>query len=217
MKKRFRLSESSGKTLIALTLVALLALPIFCLFPHHLAFAAAQPHARRQGKDFKQQAAVICTALGDAKPTIGEPQFVVQDFRVQALPGERRLWTVECAAGAHRYTIIFNDRTGNLECMFAEGLAVSSCSAVRDVAVTSPGQAVEGSVRRLKDLQLVPKGTLITLVGRPQRDRDGITWRLIWKVRPPKGAIPYEVRMVLNGADATPLMVANCSEMARSL
>jgi hypothetical protein len=216
LKKRIHLSEGSGKTLIALTLVALLALPIFCLFPHHFAFAAAQPHGRRQGKDFKQQAAVICTALGGANPTIGEPQFVVQDFRVQALPGERRLWTVECAAGAHRYTIIFNDRTGNLECMFAEGLNVSSRAAVHDVAVTSPGQAVEGAVRRLKDLQMVPKGTLITLVGRPQRDRDGITWRLVWKVRPPKSVISYEVRIILNGNDATPLMVVNCNEMTRS-
>jgi hypothetical protein len=100
--------------------------------------------------------------------------------------------------------------------MFAEGLtATSRATAVRDVAVTSPGQAMEGAVRRLKDLQMVPKGTLITLAERPQCDRDGITWRLIWKVRPPTATIPYEVRMVLNGIDATPLMVTNCSELER--
>ncbi len=214
MKTRFRLSEGSGKILMALALVSLLALPIFCLVPRHDALATARQHARLQGKDLKQRASAICEALGAVNPTVADPQFIVQKFQGQGLHGQRRLWTVECLAGPHQYDLIFNDLTGNLESVFSDGLTISSrAAAVQDVAVTNPAEAVEGSVRRLKDLQMTPKGTLITLAEPPVCDRDRITWHLTWKVKRPGTLLPYEVRMILNGNDATPMMVVNCLEL----
>ena len=213
MKKRFRLSEGSGKFLAALTLVSLLALPVFGLFLRHSTPGDGSQHPRMQGKDFKSRAAAICAALGTTTASIGEPQFVVQSFRAETLRGQRRLWMVECQVGPRQYSMLFNDLTGNLESVYADGREVPSRSGVEDVAVNSPSDAVEGSIRRLRDLQMVPKGTLITLVKRPQCDPDGLTWRLVWKVRRSKTAAPYEVSMMLNGCDAMPMMVVNRQEL----
>jgi len=213
LKKRFRLSEGSGKFLIALTLVSLLALPVFGLFLRHSTSADGSQHPRMQGKDFKSRAAAICTALGTSATVIGEPQFVVQTFRAETLRGQRRLWMVECQVGSRQYNLLFNDLTGNLESMYADGREITSRAGVEEVAVNSPSEAVEGSIRRLQDLQMVPKGTLITLVKRPTCDQDGLTWRLVWRVQRSKTAAPYEVSMMLNGCDAMPMMVVNRQEL----
>lgn len=214
LKKRICLSEGSGKTMIALALVSLLALPVFCLFPHHAALALARQNTRMRTQEMMQRASGICIAMGAANPTIGEPQFIVQTFRPHVPHAQRRLWVVECLAGPHRYNMIFNDLTGNIESMFADGLNGSArAAAVPVVTLTSSNAAVEGSIRRLKDLQMVPKGTRITLAEPPQCNLNRTAWRLVWKVRRPDTASPYEVRMVLNGSDATPIMVVNCSEL----
>lgn len=216
LRKRFPGPEGSGKTIIALALVSLLALPVCSLFPRHASFAVAPRNARMQSKELKQRAYSICTALGAVNPKISEPQFVVQTFRIQALPGERRMWTVACQAGSHSYDIMFNDVTGNMESMYADGLTASSRAIARTAILTSADEAVEGSVRRLRDLQLVPEGTRIALAERPTCDRDRSIWRVIWKVRRPDSVEPYEVRMVLNGGDATPMIVVNRKELERS-
>jgi hypothetical protein len=216
LKQRFHLSEGSGKVLIALALVALLALPIVCLVPHHLTPSGAGMRTRQHSTELRQRAAAICAALGVPNATIGTPQFIVQDFRQRGLSGQRRLWLVDCQAGPHRYSVIFNDLSGNLQCLFSDGLTISSRAAARgNVVVNSPSQAVEGSVRRLKDLHMLPKGTLLTLAERPSCDRDGITWHLAWKVQRSATSAPYDVRMMLNGSDVTPMSVVNCSELGK--
>ena len=215
MKNRLRLmSEGSGKTMIGLLLVALLALPVFCLHSRHVAFISASRNARMQSQELKKRVASLCAAMGVAHPIIGEPQFMVQKFNVRAPHNERRVWLVDCLAGAHGYSMIFNDLTGNIESIYSDGLTASSRGVgMSDRAVTSPGAALEGGVRRLKDLQMVPKGTRIALAERPECDRDGVTWRMTWKVLRPESAQPYDVRMTLNGNDATPMMVVNCREL----
>ncbi len=216
MKQRFYLSEGSGKVLIALALVSLLALPIVCLVPHHLIPSATGQQTHLHSTELRRRAVAICAALGVPNATVSAPQFIVQNFRRRGLSGQRRLWMVDCQAGPHRYNVIFNDVSGNLECLFSDGLTVSSRPAAREnVIVNSASQAVEGAVRRLKDLQMLPKGTLLTLAERPSCDRDGITWHLIWKVQRSATSAPYDVRMMLNGSDVTPMSVVNCSELGK--
>ena len=215
MRKRFRLSESFGKIIVALTLVSLLALPVFGLFLRRFTLGDGSQHPRMQGKDLRSRAATICTALSATTAAIEDPQFVVQTFRTETLRGQRRLWLVECQVGPHRYSMLFNDMTGNLESMYADGQGITSRARRRDAAVNSPSTAVEGSIRRLRDLQMVPKGTLITLAKRPECDPDGRIWRLAWRVQRSKTETPYEVHMTLNGYDAMPLVVVNRQELEK--
>lgn len=200
------------RTSIALTLATLAALPVFCLHSRPLAFASARKDARLQSKDLKQRTTALCRAMGTADPTVGEPQFVVQTYPPQTLRGARRLWVVDCLAGEHYYSVLFNDLTGNIESVYSDGLADSGHAASGGVAI-SQGAIVEGAVRRLKDLQMVPKDTRIVLSERPQCNREGRIWRMTWKVLRPEATRPYEVRMVLNGYDARLVMVVNCQEL----
>lgn len=217
MKKRLtRISEGSGKTMVALALVSLLALPIFCLYAHYSTLATTRKEARMKPKELKQRAAAICVALGADKPVINEPLFIAQKPSGRAEAKLRHLWVVDCLAGSHAYNLIFNDVTGNIESIYAEGLNISSRAAAKaGMAVNSQSDAVEGAVRRLKDLQIISKGTRIALAEQPERDPDGITWRMVWKVLPPQAKKPFEVRMAINGYDATPLKVVNYNEMER--
>ena len=217
MKSRLHLmiSKVSGKTLIAVILISLLALPVLCIYARRSAVAAARYDARLHSSDLKQRTVALCAALGDNHPTIGEPDLIVQKFHTDAPHRPRRLWVVECLAGPHHYNVIFNDLTGNIESLYSEGLSSSSAPAPAAplMALASPGDAVEGSIRRLQDLQMTPKGTRIVLAQRPERDRDGIGWRIVWKVLRPDAVNPYEVRMVLDGRDATPMIIVNCGEL----
>ena len=215
MKSRFRLmvAEVSGKSLIALALVSLLALPIYGLYARRAARASAID-AHLHATDLKLRTAAVCAALGDLHPFVGEPELIVQNFQSTVPRRSRRLWVVDCMAGAHRYSIVFNDRTGNIENMFAEAPPPAAPTMdVPLVALASADEALEAALRRLQDLQMTPKGTRIGLTQRPQCDRDGVTWRLTWKVLRPNAATPYEVRMVLDGRDATPILVANFGEL----
>lgn len=216
MKTQLRLmiSDVSRKTLVVATLMSLLALPVLCLNAHRVSRAAARSEARLQPKDVRQRTAAICMAMGAAHPTIDEPELMVQKFHANMPHGQRRLWVVECLAGSHHYNIIFNDLTGNVEGLFSDGLTSSQHRrSASHVALSSPCEALEGAVRRLQDLQMTPAGTRIQLAQRPLCDRDGITWRVVWKVLRPNAAAPYEIRMVLDGRDASPMIVVNGGEM----
>jgi hypothetical protein len=214
-KRLARIVEGSGKILLALALVALAILPIAGLYSRNAALASAQQKAQLKPTDLKQRAMHIVMALGADKPFIGEPRFVVQRFQSPRPHRERRLWVVDCVAGLHTYNMIFNDLTGNVESIFSDGLTTSSRAALRAgaTAVTSQTAAIEGAVRRLKDLEMLPKGTRIALAASPLCDHDGLTWRMTWKVLLPGAATPHEIRMILNGRDATPMVVVNCREL----
>ncbi len=214
MKKRLHRISTEGcrKTVIGLALASLLALPVLCLYPHHTMIASARPKARMQSQDLKQRATRIGLSLGGANPIIGEPEFVIEKLDKEMPRRERRLWVVDCLVGSHSYTLIFNDVTGNVQSLFSDGTTSSSRS-TGVPTLSSPSDALEEAIRHLKDLQMVPKGTRIVLAQQPQRNRDGITWRLSWKVLCPGIAAPSEVRMVLNGSDATPMSVVNCNEL----
>ena len=218
MKNRFHplRSEGAGKTIIGLALVSLSALPVLCLYPRDAAIASAPPNTRLHAKELKQRATRSCTALGAPNPTIGEPEFVVENFDNDALSGQRRLWVVDCLAGSHGYTLIFNDLTGNVQSLYSDGTTSSfSSAAVPNPVLTSPSDALEVSIRRLQDLQMAPKGTRIALAQRPRCDRDRTIWRVAWKVTRPGAADPYEVRMALSARDATPLTIVNCNELGQ--
>ena len=214
MQKRLLRTSTEGcrKTVIGLALASLTALPVLCLYPRHAVIASARPNARMQSKDLKQRATRICLSLGGANPIIGEPEFVIEKLHEGTQRRERRLWVVDCLVGLHSYTLIFNDLTGNVQSLYSDG-TTSSFRFTGVPALSTPSDALEGAIRHLKDLQMAPKGTRIVLAQQPKRDRDGITWRLNWKVLRPGIAAPSEVRMVLNGSDATPMRVVNCNEL----
>lgn len=217
MKRRpYLISEGSGKKILVLALVSLLALPIVGLYKHHRALAAVPKEARMHPEDVKRRAIAVGRMLGESDPIISDPQFVTQRISHQTPKGMRHLWTLDCLVRAHHYNLVFNDVTGNMESMYADGLNVTSKAAAQTpVIVTTPGQAVEGAVQCLKNLQIVTRGSRIALSERPECERDGITWRMVWKVQYPEIAQPCEIRMMLNGSDATPMMVVNCNELSR--
>lgn len=218
MKRTAPLGTTEGlrKTLCAFALMILLALPVVGLYPWYTVRFAARPQAHLHSEELKARAAAMCMAFGDPKPVVGQPEFVVERFQPGKTQRRRHLWFVECVAGQYHYNIIFNDLTGNMQCLFAEPISPNRLPAPSlRLALANRGEAVEGAIRRLKDVKMVPQGANIALAEKPELNRAAGNWHVIWKIRTPASSAPNEVRMLLSSQDATPLIVVNCNELEK--
>jgi hypothetical protein len=197
----------------------LLCLPLIgARYAYVLHAASARPqNARMRPMDVARRAVQLSSTLGGTGRLTAPPVYVEERIRYhRRIPALRSLWQTHCLVNGRRFDLIFNDATGDLAYVLGYEQAERDTPEPRLLAsIDSPGAAIEASLQRLHDLQMLPPGTRIRLDGSPRKVRIGYAWEVVWQALRPGSPHPTTIEVVLDRRGGAPLKVADSYQINR--
>ncbi len=111
-------------------------------------------------------------------------------------------WLVVCQSGEQKLYLTLDDATGLLD-----GLAVGpmQTSGGMVAPIRTPAQAREVALHRIQELQVMPRGSLLTLAHPPALAH--ARWYMTWSIQSPRQPQPYRMTVMLDKASGLPVLI----------
>ena len=201
--------SSAVRFRIALTVITLLCITgVLCK-----RYQAQQPP--KPAAPFAKRALAMCRAITGSCDAVTAPRLYDESV---PLPGmarvNRRLWSVTCQSEGRNLVLLFNEKTGQICCVFGD-THFSPASSSNGAGIATPQEALHIAQRRLKQLEMIAPAATYTLVSRPKLVREDTAWEIEWQTRRAGDNAPRRLGMVINREDGFPLHISDLYELQR--
>jgi hypothetical protein len=210
------LSQTGKRLSIGFVLLCITLLGARAAYMQHAALTRPKS-ARMWPMEVARRAVQLSSTLGGASRLTATPIYLEERVRYhRRIPALRSLWQTHCLVNGRRFDLIFNDATGGLVCVLgADRVEMDHPEPSHLAPIDSPGAAIEASLQRLKDLQMLPPGTRVRLAGSPQKVRVGGGWEVVWRALRPGVPQASDIRVVLDRRGGAPLEVDDDYQLNR--